>query len=54
VITHLSSLITAVISGRLGDMIGYHNFFGVEALMCLLTVMILSLTLKSQNLYENS
>lgn len=54
VITHLSSLITAVISGRLGDMIGYRNFFGVEALMCLLTVMILSLTLKSQNLYENS
>jgi len=54
VITHLSSLITAVISGKLGDMIGYRNFFGFEALMCLFTVMILSLTLKSQKLYENS
>jgi MFS family permease len=54
VITHLSSLITAVVSGKLGDMIGYHNFFGFEALMCLFTVMILSLTLKSQKLYENS
>ncbi len=54
VITHLSSLITAVLSGKLGDMIGYRNFFGAEALMCLFTVMILSLTLKSQNLYENS
>lgn len=54
VITHLSSLITAVASGKLGDMIGYRNFFGFEALMCLFTVMILSLTLKSQKLYENS
>lgn len=41
VITHLSSLIIAVSSGKLGDMVGYRNVFLIEALMCLLTFGIL-------------
>lgn len=37
VITHLSSLIIAVMSGKVGDMVGYTGLFGIEALMCILT-----------------
>jgi len=41
VITHLSSLIIAVMSGKLGDMLGYPGLFGIEALLCLFTLAIL-------------
>jgi predicted MFS family arabinose efflux permease len=41
VITHLSSLIIAVMSGKLGDLLGYRNFFLIEVLMCLITLVIL-------------
>ena len=40
VITHLSSLIIAVLSGKLGDLLGYRNFFLIEVIMCLLTLFI--------------
>lgn len=40
VITHLSSLIIAVMSGKLGDLLGYRNFFLIEVVMCLLTLVI--------------
>lgn len=41
VITHLSSMLIAVFSGKLGDLIGYHQLFGVEALMSALSILIL-------------
>lgn len=40
VITHLSSLIIAVMSGKVGDIVGYTGLFGIEALMCILTIAI--------------
>jgi MFS family permease len=49
VITHLSGLIFAVISGRLADSFGYHNFFGIEALFSLIAMIILSITLRQSN-----
>lgn len=44
VITHLSSLIMAVLSGKIGDAMGYHNFFGMEAAVCIITFGILFLS----------
>ncbi|HEX2920786.1 MAG TPA: MFS transporter [Bacteroidales bacterium] len=41
VITHLSSLMIAVMSGKLGDLLGYRNFFAIEAGLCLFTFLIL-------------
>jgi len=41
VLTHLSSLIIAVVSGKIADMIGYTGLFGMEALICLFTFVIL-------------
>jgi hypothetical protein len=43
VITHLSSLMIAVFSGKLGDMIGYRNVFLTEVMLCLFTFIILTL-----------
>jgi predicted MFS family arabinose efflux permease len=54
VITHLSSLIIAVLSGKLGDMIGYKNFFLVEVVLCLLTFIILAYSFNRKNNYGNS
>lgn len=41
VITHLSSMLIAVFSGKLGDMLGYNQLFGVQMLMSLLSVFVL-------------
>lgn len=41
VITHLSSLIIAVVSGKLGDLTGYPGIFGIEVMLCLFTFLIL-------------
>jgi MFS family permease len=41
VITHLSSLIIAVLSGKLGDIAGYRGLFGIEACLCLFTFLLL-------------
>jgi len=41
VITHLGSLIIAVSSGKIADMIGYSGLFGMEALFCLFVFVIL-------------
>jgi predicted MFS family arabinose efflux permease len=50
VITHLSSLIIAVFSGKLGDLLGYNGLFSIEVLMCLLTLGILFYSLpKAKN-----
>ncbi len=53
VITHLSSLVIAVLSGKLGDTIGYHNFFGLEAILCLVTLLVLTYSIKSRSAYGN-
>ncbi len=41
VITHLSSLVIAVNSGKVADMIGYTGLFGVEAMLGVLTLIII-------------
>ncbi len=41
VITHLSSMMIAVFSGKLGDIIGYKGLFGIEIALCLFTFIIL-------------
>jgi len=38
VITHLSSLIVAVSSGKIADMIGYSGLFALEAALCAIVV----------------
>jgi len=52
VITHLSSLIIAVFSGKIGDLIGYSGLFSIEVLLCLLTLGILFYSLPKE--YENA
>ncbi|MBK7134304.1 MAG: MFS transporter [Bacteroidales bacterium] len=49
VITHLSSLIIAVFSGKIGDLIGYNGLFSIEVLLCLLTLGILFYSLPKEN-----
>ena len=51
VITHLSSLIIAVLSGKIGDLVGYTGLFGIEILLCLLTMGILVYSLPKE--YKN-
>jgi len=53
VITHLSSLIIAVFSGKAGDMIGYTGLFGVEILLCLVTMVILFYSLPKNYVNED-
>jgi MFS family permease len=53
VITHLSSLIIAVLSGRLGDRLGYRGIFSIEIALCLFTFIILFYSLHSEKDNEN-
>lgn len=53
VITHLSSLIIAVMSGKLGDLLGYKKFFNIEILLCAFTFLILFYALGNKNANEN-
>jgi predicted MFS family arabinose efflux permease len=53
VITHLSSLIIAVLSGKLGDLITYRGLFGVEALLCIFTFLVLIYALPKDKINEN-
>jgi len=41
VVAHLSSMLIAVFSGKVGDLVGYHSLFGIEALFSLCSVLIL-------------
>ena len=50
VLTHLSSLIIAVMSGRVGDLVGYNGLFGIEVLLCLLTFAILFYSLPKEQI----
>lgn len=49
VITHLSSLIIAVFSGKAGDALGYHNAFAIEMLLSLFTFVLLFYSIKFKN-----
>lgn len=40
VITHLSSMIIAVFSGKIGDAIGYNGLFGIEVMMSVLSILV--------------
>lgn len=51
VITHLSSLIFAVFSGKIGDAVGYTGLFGIETAFCLLAIMIVIFILKNNRDY---
>jgi predicted MFS family arabinose efflux permease len=53
VITHLSSLIIAVLSGRVGDLVGYTGLFGIEILLGLLTMLIMVYSLPKDYKNEN-
>jgi len=41
VITHLSSLIIAVLSGKVADVVGYTRLFGIEIIFCLIAMVVL-------------
>lgn len=41
VVTHLSSMLIAVFSGKLGDVLGYNRLFGVETLVSVASLLIL-------------
>ncbi len=41
VITHLSSMLIAIFSGKLGDVLGYNQLFGVQMLMSVLSISVL-------------
>jgi predicted MFS family arabinose efflux permease len=41
VITHLSSLIIAVLSGKVADIVGYTRLFGIEIMFCLIAMAVL-------------
>ncbi|MDD4970004.1 MAG: MFS transporter [Paludibacter sp.] len=53
VLTHLSSLIIAVISGKIADHIGYTGLFGLEAMLCVFTFVILYYGLPKNKEYGN-
>ncbi|MDP3003666.1 MAG: MFS transporter [Bacteroidales bacterium] len=53
VITHLSSLIIAVLSGKIGDIVGYRGLFAIEALLCLITFIVLFYSLHPKKEYGN-
>ena len=53
VITHLSSLIIAVMSGKLGDLLGYTGLFGIEILLVLFTFAILIYSIPKEQINEN-
>jgi predicted MFS family arabinose efflux permease len=41
VITHLSSLVIAVLSGKVADIVGYTRLFGIEIIFCLIAMAVL-------------
>ena len=53
VITHLSGIIFAVISGKIGSLLGYTGLFTMEAIFCLTALIIVFFILKNNNDYAN-
>ncbi len=54
VITHLSSLIVAVMSGKISDLTGYKGLFGIEIVLSLITLLILFYALPEKRPDENN
>jgi predicted MFS family arabinose efflux permease len=53
VLTHLSSLIIAVMSGKVGDLVGYKGLFGIEVLLCIFTFAILFYSIPKKQTNED-
>lgn len=55
VITHLSSMLIAIFSGKIGDKVGYHELFKYEAILVLITfiVVLTSIYLNKKTKNEN-
>jgi predicted MFS family arabinose efflux permease len=53
VVTHLSSILVAVLSGRIGDKTGYNGLFGLEALLTLFTLVLLFYAAPKTKNYEH-
>lgn len=54
VITHLSSLIIVVLSGKIGDLIGYQGLFAIETMLCLLAIIIVYFLYSNKKINENT
>ncbi len=54
VLTHLSSLVIAVMSGKIGDLVGYNRFFAIEILLCLIAMGTLVYALPNKTNDENN
>lgn len=54
VLTHLSSLVIAVFSGKLGDILGYRGVFGIEILLSIFTFFILVYSVNKETSYESN
>lgn len=54
VITHLSSLVIAVLSGKVGDLVGYTRLFGIEVILCLIAMGVLVYALPKKNINEGN
>jgi predicted MFS family arabinose efflux permease len=52
VITHLSSLVIAVLSGKIGDLTGYTGLFLIEVIICFIALGILIYAFPKNNSYE--
>jgi predicted MFS family arabinose efflux permease len=52
VITHLSGILVALISGRLADKIGYEDFFFAEAIMATAVFILVYLLFKKERLQQ--
>jgi MFS family permease len=46
VITHISGIVVAILSGRIGDALGYTGIFGVEVILCLVAILMVFYVLK--------
>lgn len=53
VITHLSSLVIAISSGRIGDMVGYKGLFKIEIMMGILAFIVLSFVIPPKRKAQN-
>lgn len=54
VITHLSSLILVVLSGKIGDMAGYKGIFGMGLLLSIITLVIVYILMPKNKLHEST
>lgn len=54
VITHLSSLIIVVASGKIGDLFGYTGLFGMELVLSMVAIFIVYFTFSKKIIYEHT